>query len=290
MSRQPEQRFRRSELRNDYIKKPLVVAEELHFGRAAERLGIAQPPLSRAIRQVERRLGVTLLDRAARPLALTAAGEVLLVEARAALAAVGAAVRRTRRAGRAEPRLVLAVKPGGEGGLLPAILERYAALPGAVPVDLVFTIGRRGSLVRDGEADVTLLHRPRNDLTGLDAADLITEEQVAVLPRRHRLACRTTLRLADLAGETLPRWPDSPDDGATGPLVQDGGQLMQLIALGRTIAVVPESVRDHLRADLTCVPVEDAAPTTLPRGRQLRPRRRSRRRGPQSLRRPPRKR
>jgi DNA-binding transcriptional LysR family regulator len=251
------------ELETRELRYFVAVAEELHFGRAAERLGIAQPPLSRAIRQVERRLGVTLLDRAARPLALTAAGEVLLVEARGALAAVGAAVRRTRRAGAPAPKLVLAVKPGGEAGLLPTILERYAATPGALPVELTCTIAGRIRLVRDGEADLALLHSPRNDLTGFDVAELVTEPQVAVLPRGHRLATRTVLHLADLAGETLPRWPDSPSNGATGPLVRDGGQLMQLIVLGQTIAVAPASVREHLRADLTCVPVLDAPTTTL---------------------------
>ncbi len=106
-----------------------AVAEELHFGRAAARLGMAQPPLSRAIQQLERRLGVTLLERSSRRVALTEAGAVLLRESRRVLDAASAAARRTRRAGRAEPQLVLAVKPGGDGGLLPAILDAYQAEP-----------------------------------------------------------------------------------------------------------------------------------------------------------------
>ncbi len=77
----------------------VAVAEELHFGRAARRLAIAQPPLSRAVGRLERRLGVQLLERTSHGAVLTAAGVVLLAESRAALDAVDAAERRTRRAG-----------------------------------------------------------------------------------------------------------------------------------------------------------------------------------------------
>src|SRR3954470_17479101 len=92
----------------------VAVAEELHFGRAAQRLGIAQPPLSRAIRQLERRLGGTLLERRSRPIALPESCWVLLVEGRAALDAVDAAGRRARRAALAagQPGLVLVTKAG----------------------------------------------------------------------------------------------------------------------------------------------------------------------------------
>src|SRR5690242_4406535 len=148
----------------------VTVAEDLHFGRAARRLGIAQPPLSRAIRLLERRMGVTLLERTSREVRLTAAGEVLLVEGRGALGAVAAAVRRTRGTAAATPRLVLALKPGGDVPALRFILDRYAAVPGALPVDLLFSLGERAAMVRDGRADLALLHRPQNDLTGLDSS------------------------------------------------------------------------------------------------------------------------
>ena len=118
----------------------VAVAEELHFGRAAERLGIAQPPLSRAIRQLERRLGVTLLERTSRSVTLTEAGSVLLREGRAALDAVEAADRRTRRAALAatgHPGLVLVTKAGASDELLAKLLDAYAAEPGAVAVDVL---------------------------------------------------------------------------------------------------------------------------------------------------------
>lgn len=251
----------------------VALGEELHFGRAAARLGIAQPPLSRAIRQLERRLGVVLVERTSRSVRLTTAGEVLLHEGHAALDAVVAATRRTQRAGAEQPHLVLSMKPGGDSGLLPRILAEYASRPGALPVEIVFSIGGRAAMLRDGRADVGLLHAPQNDLTGLDAEELLTERQVVVLAEGHPLARRDRVCLADLAGETTPRWSTgavgsdvigSPDTGGgTGLLVRDAGQLMQLIALGRMVAVVPESVRHRLQGGLVCRPVDDAPTATM---------------------------
>ncbi|PWW67127.1 LysR family transcriptional regulator [Actinokineospora spheciospongiae] len=238
----------------------VAVAEELHFSRAATRLGMAQPPLSRAIQHLERRMGVALLDRTSRSVALTAAGEVLLREGRRALTALTAAERRTQRAGSA--RLVLAMKPVSDGDLLGEILADYAADPASIEVEVrICGIGEQSGLLRAGEADAALLRFPHDDPAGFAHEELLTEQDVAVLPRTHRLATRGSLTMADLDGEQFPHWPGHPPNG--GPLVRDTAQLMQLIALGRTIALLPGSARQHLRPDLVSVPVTDAPMTTM---------------------------
>ncbi|MEU2073516.1 LysR family transcriptional regulator [Streptomyces sp. NPDC013489] len=246
----------------------VAVAEELHFGRAAQRLAMAQPPLSRAIQQLERRLGVVLLDRTARAVALTEAGSVLLREARAALDAVEAAERRTRRAAAETPGLVLATKAGASSELLAKLLDAYAAEPGAVAVEVMLCgPAEQERMLRDGRADVALLQRPFDTTAGLDTEDLRTEQQVVVLPAGHPSAGRPQLSMAEvtaLEDLPLPRWPRRgggyPD--GPGPQVRDHTQLFQLIALGRACAVVPESLRAHLRDDHATVPVPDAPPVT----------------------------
>ncbi|MFE0691270.1 LysR family transcriptional regulator [Streptomyces xiamenensis] len=249
----------------------VAVAEELHFGRAAERVGIAQPPLSRAIQRLERRLGVPLLTRNRRGVRLTSAGEVLLHEGRAALDATTAAARRARRAGGAGDRegggerLVLAVKAGASHDLLHALLDAYAAEPGAAEIEVLPSgTCEQGEMLRDGRADVALMHAPFNSLAGFDSEELRSEGQIAVLPAGHPLAARGALSLAevgDIPGLPLARWarhgtyPPGP-----GPEIHDQTQLAQLIALGRTVAVYPESARAWLWAEHAAVPLTDAPP------------------------------
>ena len=249
----------------------VAVAEELHFGRAAQRLGIAQPPLSRAIQQLERRLGAVLLERGGRGVTLTEAGSVLLREGQAALDAIDAAERRTRRAALAptgRPGVVLVTKAGATGELLAKLLDAYAAEPDAVAVDVMLCgIGEQERLLRDGRADVALLHQPFDSTAGLDTEELHAEGQVVVLPAGHPLTGRADVRMSDVAalpGLPLPRWPNLDGtfpDGA-GPPVHNHTQLLQLIALGRAAAILPESVRAQLKDGLVTVPVADAPTVT----------------------------
>ncbi|GAA4786925.1 LysR family transcriptional regulator [Actinomycetospora chlora] len=238
----------------------VAVAEERHFGRAAERLGIAQPPLSRAIQQLERRLGARLLDRTTRGVALTEAGAVLLAEGRAALDAVDAAERRARRT-HDGPGLVLVSKAGASEELLAKLLDAYAAEPAAVDVDVQLCgPGQQERLLRDGRADVALLHRPFDATAGFDTEELATEGQALFLPAGHPLSTRAELRTADLADVALPRWPhpDGAYPDGPGPEVRDTAQLRQLVSLGRAVAVLPDSARHALADDVVAVPLVDA--------------------------------
>lgn len=248
----------------------VTVAEESHVGRAAERLGIAQPPLSRAIAQLERRLGADLFVRTPRGMALTPAGETLLREGRVALAAVEAAERRTRRT--AEPdrgsRVVLTAKAGASDELMAKLLDAYAAEPGAVEVEVVLSPpGHQALMLRDGRADVAILHRPFDDLSGFDCDVLAVESQVLVVPAGHETSHRTSTTVAEatsIPDLPLPRWPEA--DGSypagDGPELRDLTQILQLVRLGRAAIVLPESARANLREGLAVVPVSDAEPVT----------------------------
>ncbi|MEV0826721.1 LysR family transcriptional regulator substrate-binding protein [Nonomuraea rubra] len=174
----------------------------------------------------------------------------------------------TRRAGDQQAHLRLVIKPGGDANLLSGILAAYAGRPGARQVDILFGGATdRADHVRDGRADVALLYAPFDDLTGLDHETLIVEGRVAILPPDHRLASRTEVALADLAQETLPRWKGVRWTGAPaagqGPEVTDAAEVLQMIRLGRTIAILPRSLVQPMHPDLVYRPVADAPSSAL---------------------------
>jgi DNA-binding transcriptional LysR family regulator len=239
----------------------VAVAEELNFARAAERLAISPPPLSRAIRRLEAELRVTLFERTTHSVALTPAGEVLLAEARIALDALQAAGRRAQRAAGPERKLVLAVKADGDAGLLEPILKRFAAGLPSVPVTVrLCGWQEQPRLLRLGEADAALLHEPF-DRTGLDTEPLCAEPRVAVLAATHPLASRDRLALADLGlrpGDVHQFIDRVRQEG------RDLAQLLTLVALGDLVALLPASVADRYpRPGVVHRPVPDAPPSVL---------------------------
>ena len=241
----------------------VTVAEELHFGRAAASLAVAQPALSKTVQRIESRLGVPLLTRTSRSVALTPAGGALLEHGRHALNAMTVAVQQAQRAGQHEP-LRLVLKPGGDANLLSGILAAYAQRPDTSQVDILFSRGTdRVDHLRDGRADVALLYAPFDDLTGLVAETLHVEDRVAVLPDSHPLAGRAGIRTDELAGETFPRWTGLPDADGDGPEITDVAQLVPLVRIGRVVAVLPRSLVTPVPPGVACVPVEDAGPSRI---------------------------
>lgn len=245
-----------------------AVARELHFGRAAESLGIAQPPLSRAIRQLELRLGVQLFERDRRSVALTEAGAVLVREAGVALDAVASAARRTQRAGHPHMPTVLTTKAGASHEVLRDLLDAVSAATGAPTLEILLCeVGEQAGLLRDGKADLALMHRPVDDLQGFDTEDLWVEGQVAIVPANHPLALRGQLTMADVLdvpGLPLARWPhlDGTYPTGPGPEVHTQSQIAQLVALEKALLVIPASSRAWQWPEHIAVPVLDAPQVT----------------------------
>ncbi|MEU4252341.1 LysR substrate-binding domain-containing protein [Amycolatopsis sp. NPDC026612] len=191
----------------------LVVADELHFGRAAERLGIAQPPLSQRVKRLEAELGAKLFERGRR-ITLTEAGEVLRAEARDLLSRWDRMTALVAKAERGElDSLRAGVPPELPGRVLAAILTKFADECPTVRLDLQeLTTAEQARLLADRGLDAGLLQLPV-DVVGLDLGPVVDTPLGVVLPRDSPLARRTELTLADLTGEGLVHSPRAAAPG-----------------------------------------------------------------------------
>lgn len=186
-----------------HVRYFLAVAEYLNFSKAAQQLHIAQPPLSRQIRQLEDDLGVALFVRNKRRVELTKAGRVFLDEARKLVVQAGHATEAARHAQKGESGVVKIGIASGLGGVVGrAVTEHCRRFP-AINVeckDIFSTV--QNEILRRREIDVGFL-RPPVDPVNLDCELLFEEEFVVILPKAHRLAKRKSLRLKDVADEPL---------------------------------------------------------------------------------------
>ncbi|MGW4123795.1 LysR family transcriptional regulator [Nocardia sp. NPDC004711] len=190
----------------------IAVAEELHFGRAAERLRIAQPALSQRIRKLETDIGARLLERDSRRVELTEAGQILLVEARDLIARWERAKSLVGKAHRGEiDALRVGVPPELAGRVLAAILTAFESRQ--VRVDLQeLTTAEQVRLLADRQLDAGLLQYPV-DVVGLESGPAVETPLGVVLPRDSPLAARAALTLADLAGHGLVIFPRAAAPG-----------------------------------------------------------------------------
>ncbi|MCF2526041.1 LysR family transcriptional regulator [Yinghuangia soli] len=238
-----------------------VLAEELHFGRAAVRLGIAQPPLSQQIRRLEEKVGYPLFTREPGRVALTPAGEELLPAARQALALIAKGVAAAREAGSGRAgRLRIGFAASLALTVLPDLLRRFRADFPAVRLDIrEMTSAPQLSALRAGMIDIGLLREPPTGDADLCFRTVLTEPFVAVVPAGHPLAGQRTVRieqLAELPFVLLPREVGPPlydqitalcaDAGFTPRVVQNAVEWQTVCALvgtGLGVSLAPASVR-----------------------------------------------
>ncbi|MFP5316119.1 MAG: LysR family transcriptional regulator, partial [Actinomycetes bacterium] len=241
----------------DQARSFVVVAEELHFGRAADRLNMTQPPLSRQIQKLERSVGVELLERDNRKVSLTAAGSAFLVEARKLVIAAERAPHTARRiaAGRSGQLRVGFTAASGFSLLGPLLSEIATELPD-VDVELQELVtGEQIRAIADGDLDLGLA-RPAFDADLFESHLMFTEDLMLAVPAGHELdQLNRSLTVADLKG--VPLIMHSPTKARYfydlvvrnipvehGNVVHTVSQILTMVALvasGRGVAFVPES-------------------------------------------------
>jgi DNA-binding transcriptional LysR family regulator len=261
-----------------HLRYFVAVAEELHFGRAAERLHMAQPPLSQAIRNLEAELGVELLERTSRRVELTDAGRGLLEDSRTLLGNFGQALESARRRGNGE-RVHLSVGAlSSTSVVVPQIARAFRGREPDVGITLThMTAGELADGLHSGEIDVLIAYELESLPGGIPWENGFCEERLAVLPivaalpESHPLADRESISVAELADE---RWVNIPRDLSPEhydtllalcrrhgfePNIVAGGTtmraLLELVAAGEGVLLAPVQARQLQPGGVAYVPV-----------------------------------
>lgn len=255
----------------------VTLAEELHFGRAAKRLGMTQPPLSLAIAGLERELGVRLLERTRRKVALTHAGATFLEEARATLARASQAVELAQRAQRGEVgRLAVGYLAATAYTLLPLVLRDFMRSFPGVRLDLrELTLPQQIAALVKGDIEVGLLRPPVGEAE-LAAETILAEPFVLALPARHALTALRRVPARRLAGEPFIMFPRQPGlvfhdlvmgfclrNGFTPRVAQEANQthtVVGLVSAGIGVALVPASTGRIGLAGVAYRPLRERTP------------------------------
>ncbi len=262
-----------------HLKYFIAVAEERHFGRAALRLHMAQPPLSQQIRQLEEQLGTPLLVRTTRKVELTPAGQVLLDRGRALLQELDALVEDVQQVGAGATGVIRVGFTGtATYRLLPNIVQvARRTLPGLrITVQGEMLTPQMEAALDEGRLDVAVLRPPvRSDAVSLR---LLEQDQlVAALPADSRLAERGTLDITDLAGEDFIGYPSYSavstivaeacrKAGFQPRLVQEAKEtstLRSLVAAGMGVALVPMTSRMFSFQGVVFRPLRNPPPVDL---------------------------
>ena len=252
-----------------HLRYFVAVAEELHFGRAARRLNLAQPPLSQQIRKLEEIVGHQLFLRTSRAVKLTSAGEALLDRARHTLRRIGDDLEEVRSVGRGE---VGFLKVGFIGSAmltrLPGILGGYRRRFPNVNLQLhEFHTSGVIRAILDGALDIGFL-RDSGPVDGLHLIPLFSEPFIAVVPRRHPLAKRKTLTGAELRNEAFVLFTPLASQraydktaaiceahGFRPRVVQEAPQwltILRLVGAGLGVTIAPACVEKIATENVAC--------------------------------------
>ncbi|KXU83593.1 LysR family transcriptional regulator [Caballeronia megalochromosomata] len=262
-----------------HLRYFVAVAEERNFTRAAQRLHIAQPPLSRQIQQLEETLGVQLFERNSRPLKLTETGKFFYSHAVQLLAQTAELESMTRRVGNIERSLSVGFVGSTLYGMLPKIIRRFRDQNATVELSLheMSTMDQIRAL-KDGRIDVGF-GRIRHEDANIRRVILREEQMIVALPVGHPLSlAKPILSLRDLTNETLIIFPKAPrpsyadqvlsafQDRALAPRkiyeVRELQIALGLVAAGEGISIVPSSVNGLKRDDVSYKELDDPTLTS----------------------------
>ncbi len=251
----------------------VAVAEEANFTRAAERVRISQSGVSAQIKQLERELGATLIDRSGRSATLTAAGEAALVHARAALAATAAVAQAVGEVtGLIRGRVVVGMVVGCTvQPLFDALADFHGRHPGIEIALLEASSDLLVDDVRSGAVDLALIGSAAPVPAGLTALTIISEPVVALVPSGHPLTTRRTVRLADIADHPVVCMPPGTGIRTVFDIDCAAAHVRPFIALeasaadaiadlavrGFGVAILSASMATHYRDRLSSVGIAD---------------------------------
>ena len=258
-----------------HLHQFVAVAEERHFGRAAKRLHMAQPPLSQAIKRLEDRMGVVLLERTTRKVALTPAGETLLTEARVLLAHAKRTTRLTRQAAEGfEGRIAIGFVSAALYQLLPKTLRAFRKqFPDADLALRELTTEQQLAALQDGSIDVGFCHPPLAGKSDLTVRTIARDRLLAALPKDHPLTQKKKLDFASLACQPFVLFPARQGPslhaaieracyrfGARLSIVAEASRIhtqLSLVAGGLGVTLVPVSARNIRVEGVSYRPIRD---------------------------------
>lgn len=260
-----------------HLRYFVTLAEELHFGRAAERLHIAQPPLSQQIRQLEAELGFELFHRTKRTVQLTEAGQVFLGEVQQILRQLEQAVQVGRQTSRGfRGQVVVGFVSSAAYNILPTILRTFHTSIPNVNLELhELTTDQQLQWLRDSRIDVGFL-RPPVEEDSFCSEIIFHESLVVALPETHSLASQSNIALSSLQDEPFIMFPRALAPGLYDPIIslcQQAGfspivaqeaiqmqTIVSLVAAEMGVAIVPESLQNLQRTGVVYKALQQATP------------------------------